>query len=82
MSETELRAEVERLTNLNHRLSGQIIGMSDRLQASAREIAAKAWDDGFTACGGEHTRQRKDPSHPITRINPHRQPLDLLAGAE
>jgi hypothetical protein len=32
---------------------------------------ADAWDDGFTACATEHTAQRNDPTHPITRLNPH-----------
>jgi len=31
----------------------------------------EAWDEGFTACAGEHMRQREDPSHPITRTNPY-----------
>lgn len=49
MSKTieDLQAENERLLTLNDRLSRQLIGMSDRLQESARQIAAMAWDEGF-----------------------------------
>lgn len=42
-------AEVERLKTLNARLANQLVNMSDRLQESARQIAAKAWDEGWEA---------------------------------
>ncbi|MFF9565749.1 hypothetical protein ACF1AJ_20540 [Leifsonia sp. NPDC014704] len=46
----------------------------------ASNALAEAWDDGFTACAGEHMKQRRDPSHPITRTNPHdTKPGGLLA---
>ena len=32
----------------------------------------EAFDAGFTACSYEHTKQRQDPTYPITRINPYR----------
>jgi hypothetical protein len=33
---------------------------------------ADAWDEGFTDCANEHTFQRIDATHPITRTNPYR----------
>ena len=71
MNEAELRAEIERLTAANHRLSTHLIGMSDTLQASAREIAAKAWDEGFKQGGPMHDVNYDDPNA-HTR-NPYRQ---------
>ena len=80
MTESELLAENERLTAVNHRLSTHLIGMSDTLQASAREIAAKAWDEGFKQGGPMHDVNYDDPgAH--TR-NPYRQPRETLGGAE
>lgn len=71
MNEAELRAEVERLTAANHRLSTHLIGMSDTLQASAKEIAAKAWDEGYKQGGPMHDVNYDDPdAH--TR-NPYRE---------
>jgi hypothetical protein len=32
----------------------------------------EAWDAGFTACAQEHTKQRNDPTYPITRVNPYK----------
>lgn len=47
--------------------------IKEREQIIQSMMAAKAqdWDEGFTACANEWTRQAKDPSHPITRTNPH-----------
>jgi len=36
-----------------------------------RQAQAAAYDEGFTACAGEHTKQLKDPAYPITRTNPY-----------
>jgi len=36
-----------------------------------QRFLAEAFDIGFTTCANEHTKQRKDPSYPITRINPY-----------
>jgi hypothetical protein len=33
---------------------------------------ADAWAEGFTDCANEHTFQRIDATHPITRTNPYR----------
>jgi len=63
----EADAEIERLLTLNDRLSRQLIGMSDRLQESARQIAADAWD----ACA-------KLPARPDLKDNPYRQPAETL----
>jgi len=41
------------------------------------DLLASAWDDGFSACAGEHTKRRKDPSHPITRVNPYRKGMTV-----
>ena len=80
-TESELRAENERLTAANHRLSTHLIGMSDTLQASAREIAAKAWDEGCEALlldrlnpAGEHGIRDLPP-------NPYRSPKETLGEA-
>ena len=74
MNETELRAEVERLTELNDGLARQIVGMSDRLQESARQIAADAWDAGVQA--GHDAMIGK------FHANPHRKPVETLGGGE
>lgn len=77
-TESELRAENERLTAANHRLSTHLIGMSDTLQASAREIAAKAWDEGFV--DGERQGGEGDDGPKFT--NPYRQPKETLGGEQ
>jgi len=35
-----------------------------------REAKALGFEEGFTTCAHEHMKQRKDPTHPITRVNP------------
>lgn len=40
--------------------------------AEIEAIKADAFDEGFTACAGEHTRQRNEPTYPIHRSNPYR----------
>ncbi|MFH5879775.1 hypothetical protein [Arthrobacter sp. NA-172] len=44
MSHNELVAEIERLTELNDRLSKQLIGMSETLETGRRELLATGWD--------------------------------------
>ena len=44
MSNETQAEKIERLETLNHKLSAQIIAQSDRLQDSALQIAAEAWD--------------------------------------
>jgi hypothetical protein len=51
--------------------SGDHEGTIAELHRQNRGIAERAWDEGFTACAHEHMRQRDDPSHPITRVNPY-----------
>lgn len=42
-----------------------------RKQASPKETdLAAAWDAGFSACADQWSKQRQDPTHPITRNNP------------
>jgi hypothetical protein len=43
----------------------------DEEYKTMEQIKADAWEAGFTACAQEHMHQQKDPTHPITRINPH-----------
>jgi hypothetical protein len=45
--------------------------MRTALTAAAPFIAAQAWEEGSTSCAHEHMAQDKEPTHPITRTNPH-----------
>jgi hypothetical protein len=81
-------AEVERTANpLNHlgaqlRMDGDIyVYMTPEVAAQWLPVLeaiagsgglAHAFDDGFTACANQHAMQRRDPTHPITRINPYK----------
>lgn len=47
MSNETQAEQIERLETLNHKLSMQIITQSDRLQDSALQIAADAWDSAI-----------------------------------
>jgi hypothetical protein len=81
MSDTELRAEVERLTTLNDRLSKQVIGMSDRLDASRRELLATGWDEAVNEA--DRRWQIGAASTSILKAdNPYRQPIDTLGGGQ
>lgn len=81
MTETELRAEVERLTELNDGLANQIVRMSTTLESSRRELLAIGWDAAV-----KEADRRWQIGHVSAGIlimdNPYRQPLDLLGGAE
>lgn len=37
----------------------------------ARSEVAEAWEQGWHAHWLEEERQQKDPTHPITKTNPH-----------
>lgn len=39
----------------------------------AKDDIREAWDAGFSEACNQHTIQRRDPNHPITRENPHRE---------
>ncbi|MDN4644946.1 hypothetical protein [Arthrobacter sp. PsM3] len=70
MSDTELRADNERLTTLNDKLARQVIGMGEKLEAGRRELLATGWD----ACA-------KLPTRPDLKDNPYRQPVMDFSGA-
>lgn len=72
MSDTELRAENERLTKLNDGLSRQIIAMSGTLEAGRRELLATGWE----ACAD--TAQTGPPNK---ADNPYRKPISDFSGA-
>jgi hypothetical protein len=55
-------------------LFGHLRGLKMYNAAEIEAIKAAAYDEGFTACAGEHTKQREDPGHPITRVNPYKAP--------
>lgn len=74
MNLTEARAEIERLTTLNHSLATRLVGMSDTLQASARQIAANAWDQAVAAM----RYPDGTPVELMTNNNPYRQPIETL----
>jgi len=42
-----------------------------RVDMRANRTRFEAWDAGFTAGAMQHMKQQLDPSHPITRTNPH-----------
>lgn len=74
----------EELVELNRGLANQVVRMSDTLQASARQIAADAWDKGHESgfwngresagnvagllIGVEHAKAN----------NPYRQPVETF----
>ena len=59
------------LVALNNHLARQLVGMSDRLQATLREQMAKAWAEGFNA--GEIDAFDADrPGHTCTP-NPYKK---------
>ena len=82
MTESELLAENERLTVANHRLSTHLIGMSDTLQASAREIAAKAWDEGRASVALDFLKPMDESGIRESTPNPYRQPKETLGGEQ
>lgn len=70
MSDTELRAENERLTQLNDGLSRQVLAMGMRLEDGRRELLATGWE----ACA-------KLPTRPDLKDNPYRKPVMDFSGA-
>ena len=36
-------------------------------------VKSQAWDEGWSAFAEQDRLQRADPSHPITRVNPHEE---------
>ena len=83
----ELQAENDRLTTLNRGLANQVVNMSDTLQASARQIAAEAWDkgheDGFwngRQSQGDTTGLLIGKEHGEAN-NPYRKPVETFGDA-
>lgn len=76
-----LRAENERLTNLNKKLANQIVNMSDKLEEGRRELLATGWD----ACADRTTNDLTDSApnygEQLKRDNPYRKPVIDLSGA-
>lgn len=53
--------------------AGQVRAALGDPDAVLVQVRAAAWDEGFTACAQEFSRQRREPDHPITRTNPYRR---------
>lgn len=71
-----LRAENERLTNLNKKLANQIVNMSDKLEEGRRELLATGWD----ACA-DRMLQLTSRDYMLKADNPYRKPVIDLSGA-
>jgi hypothetical protein len=70
-----LRAEVERITELNDRLSRMLSAYAERMEAARRELLATGWDAAVAA-------MRYEDGSPIevsVNVNPYRQPLADLS---
>lgn len=67
----DLRAEVERLTTANDRLSRHIIAMGENLETQRRELLAIGWDAAVAAMTYEDG-SKVEIAH---SVNPYRQPL-------
>lgn len=59
---------------------GAAIGMSDTLPASAREIAAKAWDEGRESFALDLLKPTNEIGIRESTRNPYRQPSEALGG--
>lgn len=79
MTEAELRAENERLTNLNDGLSRQLIAMGQRLEDSRRELMATGWDAAAEQVRTEYGRDITATA--LINANPYRKPVIDLSGA-
>lgn len=80
MSDTDLRAENERLTKLNDGLSRQVIAMGATLEAGRRELLATGWDAAVD--GADRRWQIGKASAGILKAdNPYRKPTLDLSGA-
>ena len=66
--------EIDRLTELNRRLANQLVGMSDKLDESRRELLAAGWDAAATATTLNYSiavgQKLKD-------TNPYRKPVGI-----
>lgn len=71
MNQNELRAEVERLTAANERLSRHVVAMGDNLESQRRELLAIGWDAAVAAMAYEDGT-KVEIAH---SVNPYRQPL-------
>lgn len=83
MSDTnsELRAENERLLNLNHRLSQQVISMSATLEAGRRELLATGWDACTEKVGFITSGLAPKLVADLKADNPYRKPVPDFTGA-
>ena len=80
MSNSELHAEIERLTDLNHRLSLQVIATSTTLEAGRRELLATGWDEAVKEADRRwHIGHASAAS--LKADNPYRKPVPDFTGA-
>lgn len=79
MSDSELRAEIERVTDLNDRLSRQLIAMSGTLENGRRELLATGWDAAVTEADRRWTIGAESAAI-LKADNPYRKPLFDLGG--
>jgi hypothetical protein len=80
MSDTELRAEIERLTTLNDRLARQVIGMAGKLEAGRRELLATGWDAAVTEAD-RRWQIGAGSAATLNAENPYRKPVIDFSGA-
>ena len=80
MTEAELRAENERLTNLNDGLSRQVIAMGQRLEDGRRELMAIGWDAAVNEADSRWSIGAASASK-LKADNPYRKPVIDLSGA-
>lgn len=77
MTIEELRAENERLTTANARLSTHIVRMGDNLETQRRELLAIGWDAAVAAMVHEDGSKVEV----AVNVNPYRQPVPSLGDA-
>ena len=68
----DLRAENERLRAVNRNLAQQVVGMSDRLEQSRRDLLAIGWDAAVAAM----VYQDGTKVDVAENSNPYRKPVD------
>ncbi|MDQ0102333.1 Mn-dependent DtxR family transcriptional regulator [Paenarthrobacter nicotinovorans] len=76
-----LRAENERLTNLNKKLANQIVNMSDKLEQGRRELLATGWDECVGKINFISHGLAPKLIEDLKRDNPYRKPVIDLSGA-
>ncbi|NWL34452.1 hypothetical protein [Paenarthrobacter nitroguajacolicus] len=76
-----LRAENERLTNLNDGLSRQLIAMGQRLEDSRRELMATGWDAFADRLSQDSNGVPAAYVASLKADNPYRKPVIDLSGA-